>query len=99
MKVMAANSLPRRIAKRLLAPVLNETTYSLLQAAAMGWDIRSGAWTEPEIEILRHAVKPGDTAIDIGANYGLYAYHLSRLLRGTGKVYSFEPVPFTAGTF
>lgn len=96
---MGANSLPRRFAKRLLAPLLNESTYSLLQAAAMGWDIRRGAWYEPELELLPLAVRPGETAIDIGANYGLYAYHLSRVVGPNGRVYSFEPIPFTARTF
>lgn len=96
---MAANSLPRRMVKRLLAPVLSDTTYSVLQAAAMGWDIRRGAWTEPELDLIPHAVRSGETAIDIGANFGLYSYHLSRAVGASGKVYSFEPIPFTAATF
>jgi FkbM family methyltransferase len=96
---MAANSLPRRAAKRILAPVLNESAYSVIQAVAMGWDIRNGSWSEPELDLLRYALRPGDTAIDIGANFGLYAYHLSRTVGPTGKVYCFEPIPFTARTF
>lgn len=96
---MAGNSLPRRIAKRLLAPVLNEGTYSVLQAIAMGWDIRRGAWYEAELELLPLAVRRGESAIDIGANFGLYAYHLSRAVGPQGKVWSFEPIPFTARTF
>lgn len=96
---MAANSLPRRLAKRLLAPVLSESTYSFLQAVAMGWDIRSGNWYEPELELLSVGLRSGETAVDIGANYGLYAYHLSRVVGPHGKVYSFEPIPFTARTF
>ena len=96
---MGANSLPRRMVKRLLAPVLGEAAYSVLQAVAMGWDIRSGKWSEPELELLPLGLRPGETAIDIGANYGLYAYHMSRAVGRTGKVYSFEPIPFTARTF
>jgi FkbM family methyltransferase len=96
---MAANSLPRRVVKKLLAPMLGERTYSVLQAVAMGWDIRRGAWYEPELELLPLAVRAGETAIDIGANFGLYAYHLSRAVGPTGKVWSFEPIPFTARTF
>lgn len=96
---MGANSLPRRLAKKLLRPVLNESTYSLLQAVAMGWDIRSGNWSEPELELLPLGLRDGETALDIGANYGLYAYHLSRIVGPRGKVYSFEPIPFTARTF
>lgn len=96
---MAGNSLPRRVLKRLLAPMLGEGTYSVLQAMAMGWDIRRGAWFEAEIELLPLAVKPGESALDIGANFGLYAYHLSRAVGASGKVWSFEPIPFTARTF
>jgi FkbM family methyltransferase len=96
---MGANSLPRRLVKRLLAPVLNEATYSVLQAVAMGWDIKSGGWYEPELELLTLGLREGETAIDVGANYGLYAYHMSRAVGPRGKVYCFEPVPFTARTF
>lgn len=96
---MVGNTLTRRVVKRLLAPVLTEGTYSVLQAVAMGWDIRRGAWHEPEIDLLDYALKKGETAIDIGANYGLYAYHLSRCVGPSGKVVCFEPIPFTARTF
>lgn len=96
---MAGNSLPRRLAKRILAPVLNESTYSVLQAVAMGWDIRRGAWYEAEIELLPLALRAGESAVDIGANFGLYAYHLSKVVGRGGKVWSFEPIPFTARTF
>ena len=96
---MAGNSLPRRVVKKLLAPMLGEGTYSLLQAAAMGWDIRRGAWWEAELELLPLALRAGETAVDVGANYGLYAYHLSRAVGRSGKVWSFEPIPFTARTF
>jgi FkbM family methyltransferase len=96
---MAANSLPRRVVKRLLAPMLTEGTYSLFQAVAMGWDIRNRSWWEPELELIDRVVRDGDTVIDIGANYGLWAYHLSRAVGRSGKVYSFEPIPFTARTF
>ena len=96
---MAANSLPRRVVKKVLAPMLGEGTYSLLQAAAMAWDIRRGAWYEAEVELLPLALRSGETAIDVGANFGLYAYHMSRAVGRKGKVWSFEPIPFTARTF
>ena len=96
---MAANSLPRRMVKRLLAPLLGEGTYSVLQAVAMGWDIRSGNWSEPELDLLPMGLCAGETALDIGANFGLYAYHMSRAVGPSGKVFSFEPIPFTARTF
>src|SRR5262245_31922159 len=65
----------------------------------MAWDIRRGNWTEPELQLIPYALREGEAALDIGANYGLYSYHLSRALGGRGRVYAFEPVPFTCGTF
>jgi FkbM family methyltransferase len=61
----------------------------------MAWDIRSGNFSEPELAVIPYAVHSGETVIDIGANYGLYTYHLSRAVGPTGTVHSFEPVPFT----
>ena len=97
--IMPANSLPRRVVKKLLAPVLGERSYAVFQALAMGWDIKFGVWFEEELELIPLAVKAGESAIDIGANFGLYAYHLSRAAGSRGKVYCFEPIPFTATTF
>jgi FkbM family methyltransferase len=95
---MAANSIPRRIAKRILNPILNEDVYSYVQCLARAWDIRVGNWTEPELDVARCAVQPGDTVLDIGANYGLYTYHLGRAVGPTGTVWAFEPLPFTYKT-
>ncbi|MDT7780437.1 MAG: hypothetical protein QOC99_2949 [Acidobacteriota bacterium] len=93
---MGANSVARRLLKKALYPVLNEHTYQYFQALAKAWDIRSGKWSEPELDLLPYAVRSGETALDLGANYGLYSYHLSR--GGGVRVYAFEPVPFTFRT-
>jgi FkbM family methyltransferase len=95
---MSADSLPRRVLKHIFAPLLTERSYRVIQGVAKGWDIKTGSWTEPELEIIPYAVRPGETALDIGANFGLYSYHLSRAVGPTGKVYAFEPVPFTSET-
>ena len=92
---MGANSSLRRAAKRLLRPLTNDFVYSRLQAVAMAWDIRSGNWREPELKLLPYALRPGETALDIGANFGVYCYHLSRAVGPKGKVFGFEPIPFT----
>jgi FkbM family methyltransferase len=93
---MGANSAARRLVKKALHPLLNEHTYVYFQALAKAWDIRGGKWTEPELELLPYAVRAGETALDVGANFGLYSYHLSRL--GGVRIYAFEPVPFTFRT-
>lgn len=92
---MAADSIFRRILKRLLFPFLNEKNYRWVQSLAKAWDIRTGNWSEPELELIPCAVEAGETVLDIGANYGLYAYHLSKAVGPSGRVYAFEPVPFT----
>jgi FkbM family methyltransferase len=92
---MGVNSAARRVLKRLLYPVLNEHTYIYMQAVSKAWDIRAGKWSEPELDLIRYALLPGETALDLGANYGLYSYHLSRRAGPEGRVYAFEPVPFT----
>jgi FkbM family methyltransferase len=95
---LGANSAVRKLAKTILYPIANEKTYKYLQAASKALDIRKGTWTEPEIDLLAIALRPGETALDIGANFGLYAYHMGRAVGSRGKVYSFEPVPFTYAT-
>ncbi len=95
---MPADSLARRLLKRLLFPLVNERTYQLAQAIAKAWDIRRGNWTEPELQLIPFAVDSGESVLDIGANYGLYTYHLSRAVTPSGKVYAFEPIPFTYET-
>jgi FkbM family methyltransferase len=92
------NTAARRAVKRALAPILNERVYSYVQAISMARDIRSGAFTEPEIELIPRVVKPGDTVLDVGANYGMWVYPLSRAVGSSGRVLAFEPIPFTATT-
>lgn len=53
---------------------------------------------EPEtFRFFRKNLKPGDTVLDIGAHIGLFSVVTSRLVGETGKVYAFEPTPFTRG--
>lgn len=95
---MGANSAIRKAAKTLLYPLTNEKTYKYVQAASKALDIRKGNWSEPELDLVQIGLKAGETGLDIGANFGIYAYHMSRAVGKTGKVYSFEPVPFTFQT-
>jgi FkbM family methyltransferase len=50
---------------------------------------------EPDMTVLTHLVRPGDSVLDVGANVGLYTKRLSELVGDTGRVVSIEPVPQT----
>ena len=95
---MPANSALRRITKKVLHGFLGDSSYKYFQAVSKAMDIRHRSWSEPELDLIPFAVRPGETALDLGANFGLYSYHLSRALGASGRVYAFEPVPFTFAT-
>ena len=46
-----------------------------------------------ERKLLRRTLSPGDVAVDVGANIGIYTQLLSRWVGPTGLVHSFEPSP------
>lgn len=51
---------------------------------------------EDELPFVRSALRSGDYAIDIGANYGCYTTAIARTVGATGKVWAIEPTPETA---
>ncbi|HXR97977.1 MAG TPA: FkbM family methyltransferase [Terriglobales bacterium] len=91
---MGPRSFGRRIAYRLLPAPL----YRGAQAWAAAVDIRNGRYYEPELDLIPLALGSGETAIDIGANFGLYSYYMDRSVSPGGRVYAFEPVAFTSKT-
>jgi FkbM family methyltransferase len=58
------------------------TTYVLLEQET---------WFEKELNFLRHWLKPGMTAIDVGANLGVYALRMARWIGPEGRVFAYEP--------
>ena len=58
------------------------TTYVLLEQEC---------WFEKEMDFLRHWLRPGMTAIDIGANLGVYSLPMAQLVGETGHVFAYEP--------
>ena len=51
---------------------------------------------EPEtFRFFRANVSPGNTVLDIGGHIGLFAVLAARQVGDDGKVFSFEPTPFT----
>jgi FkbM family methyltransferase len=63
-----------------------ETVRVLPEYAHLGWN-------PDEYRAFRDVVRPGMTALDVGANLGAYALLLGRWVGGSGSVYAFEPAP------
>jgi protein O-GlcNAc transferase len=47
-------------------------------------------WFEDEMDFVRAYITPGMNALDIGANHGVYAMSIAKILE-TGHVWAFEP--------
>ena len=52
-------------------------------------------WNPDEYLAFRQAIRPGATALDVGANAGAYALLLGQWVGQHGAVYAFEPAPDT----
>lgn len=51
----------------------------------------SGAWSPHQVDLFRNLLRPGNVAIDVGANIGHHTVVMAKLVGPTGKVYAFEP--------
>lgn len=52
---------------------------------------RYGEYSEFEVELFRQLVRPGDTVVDAGANFGAHTLVFARLAGPLGAVLAFEP--------
>lgn len=50
-----------------------------------------GEFSEGEVEMFRHLVRPGDVVLDVGANVGAHTLFLARRVGPGGRVVAFEP--------
>lgn len=50
-------------------------------------------WFEKEINFVRRLLKPGMRVVDVGANVGVYALTMAKLVAPDGAVWAFEPAP------
>ena len=55
--------------------------------------LRNKIWEPAETRLVRETVKPGDVAVDIGANLGYFTLLFSTLVGPEGRVHAFEPEP------
>lgn len=51
----------------------------------------SGVWSGDEIDLLEQLLKPGQTALDVGANMGSHTLAFCDFVGPTGRVHAFEP--------
>lgn len=59
------------------------------------WTLLSTGTYEDEInKLIRISLKPGDIALDIGANIGLQSIRMAQCVGSTGHIYSFEPLNY-----
>lgn len=59
---------------------------------AISGSILNGAFEDAEVSFVSKAVKPGQSAFDIGSNIGFYSLLLSSLVGTNGRVVGFEPL-------
>jgi FkbM family methyltransferase len=52
-------------------------------------------WFEKEWGFIAHLLQPGMTAIDIGANLGIFSVAMAKEVGPTGKVFAYEPTTET----
>jgi FkbM family methyltransferase len=58
--------------------------------------VRSGSldYERLQAKLIKDALRPSMTVLDIGANVGYYTLMIARGLQDSGQVYAFEPEPF-----
>jgi FkbM family methyltransferase len=68
-----------------------------LRRANFSRQIRRGTFRSPEPEVaeVEKILRPGDWAIDVGANVGHYTCQMARLVGAAGRVLAFEPIPLS----
>src|SRR5262245_17548711 len=57
----------------------------------IGLNIVRGAYERDEVTYARHFLRPGDTALDLGAHVGFFAVQMAAMVGPAGRVYAFEP--------
>jgi len=72
--------------------MVNKINLEILRWVFRAWRYRLKV-EKQEISFMLKQLKPGQTAIDIGAHKGAYTYWMSKYVGKYGKVFSFEPQP------
>lgn len=70
----------------------NYHRYMGLRAAAVRYIASRGLYERDNVRFLQSHLRPGDTAVDVGANLGAYAMAMAAAVGPSGKVLAFEPL-------
>jgi len=62
----------------------------------IGLNILRGQYEQDEIRFVRQLLKPGDSAIDVGAHIGFFTMQMAAAVGPDGRVYAFEPLDSNA---
>jgi FkbM family methyltransferase len=57
----------------------------------IGLNIVRGRYEAEEVQFARSVLRPGDTAVDVGAHIGFFTMLMAAAVGETGRVYAFEP--------
>lgn len=95
----------KSIIKNLIYSILEKTIYPTgrkvnISGFSLSLPIRYSRffpknYETDNMEFLRNNISEGMTVIDIGAHIGLYTIAMGKIVKGSGKIYSFEPTPAT----
>jgi FkbM family methyltransferase len=83
------------LAKRLVYSVLcggDYGRYMALRSAAVRGAVRFDLYERSAIRFVRSYLRPGDVAVDVGANLGAYTITMAEAVGRAGKVWAFEPM-------
>jgi FkbM family methyltransferase len=61
--------------------------------------LSTGTYEDEISKLIKISLKPGDVALDIGANIGLQSLRMSKCVGNEGKVYAFEPLTYLQEKF
>jgi FkbM family methyltransferase len=80
--------------QRDLPPLKDAIDYQLTKAPSLYLFVeRFREWGNWDKRVYLSFVRPGNVALDIGANVGAHTVFLSHLVRKSGRVLAFEPLP------
>jgi FkbM family methyltransferase len=57
----------------------------------IGLNVVRGRYEPDEVRLARSVLRPGDTAVDVGAHIGFFTMQMAAAVGPSGRVYAFEP--------